>query len=218
MTTQVSIELGTDLADVGDLLADAQAYDAAGADTLWLVPAAGLDPWPILGAIAALTHRARIGTTCALPGDGRIEALCRTVSRLSRGRLVLALDGAADAVASFQRGWRGEARPRLFAVAPDPDSAARAATAMDGLVHSGDLESAAAVIASARAARSEPDGLECWMRVSLPADRVDWGAVCAGYAALGATGVILPRSPRSLDLLRNPDAIDDRSDLRVAQG
>ncbi|MHB8631493.1 MAG: hypothetical protein ACYC9W_06155 [Candidatus Limnocylindria bacterium] len=216
MTTHVAIELAADLADVGDLLADAQAYDAAGADTLWLAPAAGLDPWPILGAIAVLTHRARLGMT-VLAGDGNVGAVSRTLSRLSRGRLLLAVDGPAGALASLQRGWQGDGRPLLFTVARDP-AAARAATATDGLVHRGDIESARPVIAAARDAQSGPDQLECWVRVTLPNDRADWVETCAAYEALGVTGVILPQSPRSLDLLRNPDTIDDRSDLRVAQG
>ncbi len=38
------------------------------------------------------------------------------------------------------------------------------------------------------------------------------------YEAAGATGIIIPRDPRLLDLLRNGDEEDDRSDLGLAQG
>jgi len=35
---------------------------------------------------------------------------------------------------------------------------------------------------------------------------------------VGATGVIVPADPRLLDLVRNADVEDDRSDLTLAQG
>ena len=36
--------------------------------------------------------------------------------------------------------------------------------------------------------------------------------------AAGAAGVILPNDPRLIDLLRNPDIIEDRSDLKLSFG
>jgi hypothetical protein len=56
------------------------------------------------------------------------------------------------------------------------------------------------------------------MLVTLPTDAEAWRATCAAYTALGVTGVVLPGGPRSLDLVRNPDRVDDRSDLRLALG
>jgi hypothetical protein len=38
------------------------------------------------------------------------------------------------------------------------------------------------------------------------------------YEEAGASGVIVPADPRLLDLLRNGDEEDDRSDLQLAQG
>jgi hypothetical protein len=41
----------------------------------------------------------------------------------------------------------------------------------------------------------------------------------AGAAeAVGATGIIVPADPRLLDLLRNGDEEEDRSDLGLSQG
>jgi hypothetical protein len=40
----------------------------------------------------------------------------------------------------------------------------------------------------------------------------------AAAVADGTTGVIVPAGPRLLDLLRNADEEDDRSDLILAQG
>jgi len=38
------------------------------------------------------------------------------------------------------------------------------------------------------------------------------------YEAARATGVLVPAGPRLLDMLRNADEEDDRSDLALAQG
>jgi hypothetical protein len=40
----------------------------------------------------------------------------------------------------------------------------------------------------------------------------------ASAAESGATGIVLPNDPRLIDLLRNPDVVDDRSDLNIATG
>lgn len=59
---------------------------------------------------------------------------------------------------------------------------------------------------------------ERWMRVDLPRGRDEWRALRAEAAAAGATGIVVPNDPRLLDLLRNPDQVDDRSDLNMATG
>jgi hypothetical protein len=38
------------------------------------------------------------------------------------------------------------------------------------------------------------------------------------YEEAGATGIVVPLDPRLLDLLRNGDEEEDRSDLGLAQG
>ena len=65
---------------------------------------------------------------------------------------------------------------------------------------------------------SRPTPLELWASIKMPADREEWRRVRADYEAAGACGVIVPCDPRLLDLLRNGDEEDDRSDLGLAQG
>ena len=133
-------------ADPGEMLADARAVEAAGADSIW-VDAADAEPYVALAAIAAVTWRARLFARGAI-GAGR-----ETCASLSRGRLVVA-----------------EECP------------------------------------------------ERWVELPFPAGRDEWNAKRAEIAADGATGVILPNDPRLIDLLRNPDVVEDRSDLKLSFG
>ena len=59
---------------------------------------------------------------------------------------------------------------------------------------------------------------EVWVRTPMPEDRAAWRRTRDDCAAAGATGLIVPADPRLLDLLRNGDEEDDRSDLALAQG
>ncbi len=59
---------------------------------------------------------------------------------------------------------------------------------------------------------------ERWIHADFPADRAAWRATRDAAAASGATGIVLANDPRLLDLLRNPDQDDDRSDLNIAVG
>jgi hypothetical protein len=59
---------------------------------------------------------------------------------------------------------------------------------------------------------------EKWVHAPFPADRKTWREVRAAALASGATGVTLPNDARLIDLLRNPDQEDDRSDLNIAVG
>ena len=51
-----------------------------------------------------------------------------------------------------------------------------------------------------------------------PTGREQWRGALAAAGAVGATGILVPANPRLLDLLRNGDEEDDRSDLTLAQG
>ena len=62
------------------------------------------------------------------------------------------------------------------------------------------------------------EGLDAWHRLDPPRDREHWAAQHAEAEAAGAEGVVVPHFPGLLDLLRNPDAVADRSDLNLAQG
>ena len=59
---------------------------------------------------------------------------------------------------------------------------------------------------------------ELWTTIKMPDDRESWRKARLEYAAAGATGIIIPSDARLLDLLRNGDEDDDRSDLGLAQG
>jgi hypothetical protein len=93
---KVGVLLARPTQDLGGWLADAAAFDAAGADALWLDPAsdAELDPLAVTAALAMLTFRSLLVAT--LPeDDGGAPARARTlatVGRLSRDRLALCGD------------------------------------------------------------------------------------------------------------------------------
>lgn len=59
---------------------------------------------------------------------------------------------------------------------------------------------------------------ERWIRTELPPGRDAWRAARAAARESGATGIVVPNGPRLIDLLRNPDVDDDRSDLNIAVG
>ena len=152
---KIGVELRLGL-DAGELYADARAYEAAGADSLWF--GAGPDDDLVLAAVAAATSRVRLIVARSSPNAPILE-------RLSRGRFVEATgDGAGYRVA-------------------DPEAAA-----------------------------------ERWMRVDFPADRAAWKELRARHDANGTIGLILANDPRLLDLIRNPDVIEDRQDIKLAFG
>jgi alkanesulfonate monooxygenase SsuD/methylene tetrahydromethanopterin reductase-like flavin-dependent oxidoreductase (luciferase family) len=60
---------------------------------------------------------------------------------------------------------------------------------------------------------------EGWVEVAAPEGRAAWRELRARHAAAGTVGILLAYDPRLVDLLRNPDQEDDRSqDLQLAQG
>jgi len=59
---------------------------------------------------------------------------------------------------------------------------------------------------------------ERWIRQGFPESKLAWREARAAALKDGATGIVLPNDPRLLDLLRNPDVDDDRSDLDIAVG
>lgn len=73
---------------LGEWLADAAAFDAAGADALW-VDCGSESTWDVLAlaaALAVVTFRARLVVAHPEDADGRT---LETVSRLSNGRFAL---------------------------------------------------------------------------------------------------------------------------------
>jgi len=81
------------IAEVGEYLADVTALEAAGAHAVW-VEDTGPDPWVLLGALAAITHRLVLGCLITSPAEwpaARLGPAARTLQTLSRGRIVIAL-------------------------------------------------------------------------------------------------------------------------------
>jgi hypothetical protein len=80
------------------------------------------------------------------------------------------------------------------------------------------LKASLALIPPASGATAPAEPFEVWARIDMPTDREAWRRLRQEFADAGATGVIVPGDPRLLDLLRNGDEDDDRSDLGLAQG
>jgi hypothetical protein len=59
---------------------------------------------------------------------------------------------------------------------------------------------------------------ERWTESPFPASRVAWDELRTASLATGTTGVVLPNDPRLIDLLRNPDIIEARDDLKLSFG
>lgn len=59
---------------------------------------------------------------------------------------------------------------------------------------------------------------ERWLRLPFPKNRDEWRELVREHEAAGVSGLVLPNDPRLLDLVRNPDVVEDRSDIKLAQG
>jgi hypothetical protein len=91
----VGVELSSPGADPGTWLAEATAYEAAGVDSLWVL-GGDADPWVLLGALAAVTWRVRLGMLPEAGAAPAAGAACDTLALLSRGRLIIARAGAEE--------------------------------------------------------------------------------------------------------------------------
>jgi hypothetical protein len=222
---KIGVLLPSRFTDSGDYLADARALDAAGVDSLWLTDE-GFDPWLVLAGVAAVTGRARQAVPVA-PGEARAaDVLARrltTLDRMSRGRVLTAVLPAAEPAeteALIARARRVGPWPILLQTA-DAGQAVIGACLADGLVAPVDPAGCHATFDRARDRRAR-DRLtapfELWTRIAPPDGREQWRARLGAAEGAGATGVIVPADPRLLDLLRNGDEEDDRSDLTLAHG
>lgn len=59
---------------------------------------------------------------------------------------------------------------------------------------------------------------EKWEHVDFPESKAAWRMRRADAEGRGIDGITLPNDERLIDLLRNPDVEDDRSDLNIAVG
>jgi hypothetical protein len=189
---QVGVLLGQPPQELGGWLADAAAFDAAGADALWLDAAgdAGLDPLAVAAALATLTFRSLLVTPLPeAPGEPR--ALARTlatIGRLSRGRVALCGGGAR--FAEVTAAGRGQPGMAVFHRLDDD-------------------------VFERTAAAAQP---QRWVRTAAPAGRAAWRAAVADATEREVDGLLVPAGPQLLDILRNPHGRGDRRDLQIAQG
>jgi len=275
---RIGVRLPSTIGDVGEYLADACALEAAGVDSLWLgersvLPAGGtggvpgLDPWPLLAGIAAVTNRVRLGTAVSAIAAWPpvlFATMAASLDRLSRGRLMVGA-GTGDDPQRFVAGgvpvhdggqrldefievvrsiWSGRVEPfagrhytvpAVDVVRPGRQGGPpiligtrsgsgyrRAARLGNGLLQPGgtaeEVRTAVAGVLEQREREGRRDGFELWTHVPAPASRSEWRETLDAYGATGVGGLIVAHDPRLLDLLRNPDIEDDRSDLALAQG
>jgi Luciferase-like monooxygenase len=188
LVLQVAVRLPATIDDVGEYLADVTALEAAGAAAIW-VDDTGLDPWVLLGAMAAVTHRVRLGCLLTSTGEWPSETLA-TLQKLSRGRSMIASSSPGHAARRvFTAGSKQEAP---VGVIVEVESADQLGGAQD-------------------------PHIEVWAAIEVPPDREAWAETRSAYEAAGATGLVVPWNERVLDLLRNPEP-DDRTDLLISTG
>ncbi len=96
---KVGVLLAREAGDLGEWLRDAAAFDAAGADALWLDVDAkpDLDPLAVAAALAVVTFRSQLFVS--LPDDDMasptLPRLLATIDRLSRSRVRVVADAGA---------------------------------------------------------------------------------------------------------------------------
>lgn len=219
---KIGVRLPRQFEDSGDYLADARAMESAGADSLWLDDE-GYDPWLLLAGMATITGRIRLVVPVSaadVSAPQELSGKVATLMRLSRGRLALAVTGFADGSAGVDAALDLARRSRCCVILGS--STDRRAGRADGLVGSSESPEAfrAAVEPVTRVREREKltEPFELWSAIKMPDDRETWRRMRQEYEAAGATGLIVPLDPRLLDLLRNGDEEEDRSDLGLAQG
>lgn len=216
---KIGVRLPRQFEDSGDYLADARALESAGADSLWLDDE-GYDPWLLLAGMATITGRIRLVvpvSSAELGASRDLGAKIATLSRLSRGRVVLAVAGGPAQV----DGVIALARRSQCGVILEPSSVSLAGRA-DGVVGLGEspeqFRTSIAPVTELREREKLPAPFERWAAIKMPDDREAWCRLRREYEAAGATGIVVSAEPRLLDLLRNGDDEEDRSDLGLAQG
>jgi hypothetical protein len=219
---KIGVRLPRQFEDSGDYLADARAIESAGADSLWLDDE-GYDPWLLLAGMATVTSRIRLIVPVSsadrrAPQDLGVRVA--TLSRLSRGRMALAVTGVAESSAGVDAVIELARRSRCCVILETATD--RRAGLADGLVGSNAspelFRAAVEPVARFREREKLTGPFELWATIKMPDDRETWRRTRQEYEDAGATGIIVPADPRLLDLLRNGDEEEDRSDLNVAQG
>jgi hypothetical protein len=151
---------------------------------------------------AAAVTPVRVGVRLALRGEaGELFADAKAIEAAGADSLWIdAADGHPYVVLAALAAvtWR----VRLIARGAPDDVAARESCAR---------------LARGRLVVAEECG-ERWTESEFPEDRAAWDELRRASAAAGLVGILLPNDPRLIDLLRNPDVIEDRSDLKLSFG
>jgi Luciferase-like monooxygenase len=222
---KIGVRLPRRFEDAGEYLADARALDAAGVDSLWL-GGDGYEPWLLLASIAAVTGQARlVAPVSAADGraPGAFDTRAATLAQLSRRRSLLNVTTAGDTDGvEAMIGAARRAGHRVILEAAGREQMQKAVRLADGMVSLDgspeQLKASLALMPPAHDESAPAEPFEVWARIDMPADREAWRRMRQEFVEAGATGVIVPADPRLLDLLRNGDEEDDRSDLTLAQG
>lgn len=214
---RVGVRLPAAPGQIGDYLADVTALEAAGADSIWLDTSteASIEPWILLGAIAAITHRVRLGTSIGSAAGW--QAAVDTLVRLSVGRVVVGMRPGREAevlVKQLKSRRSDPLAPSILIVCGTYGEAERSTLLADGVILPGSDEEVRAL----RAGRSQDGEFELWVDAPIPSDRTGWVNTIAAFEAAGATGIIVHWDPRLIDLLRSAGEPDDRTDLLIATG
>lgn len=195
---KIGILLARHPEDLGEWLADGAAFEAAGADALWidLAPELELDPLVVTAALAAVTFRSLL--VSALPVSSRpSRAAARTlatIGKLSHGRLRILARAAPSGERAAPSGESAE-------VSPDQEVFRRITGDLESFEHPHELDTAGR-----------------WVSAPPPDSRAAWRATLLDAAEGGFQGVLVPADPRLIDILRNPDDPGQRLDLYLAQG
>jgi hypothetical protein len=178
----------------------------------------------VLAAIATVTGRARLAASLSTRDCDMPDALARrmiTLDRLSRGRVMTTVVPAGEPNGTETLIAHAHRIGPALVLLPDAGHAFAAAHLADGLVSAAGPAQCHAAFDQARLRRERErlsSPFELWTRAPAPEGREQWRGVVESAAAVGATGLVVPFGPRLLDLLRNGDEEDDRSDLTLAQG
>jgi len=122
---KVGVRLPADFADVAEFLADAAAFDAAGADWLW-VDGTPVEAPVLLAAVAAVAPRAHLVANLGQDSDcseGCLTGMLRALERVARGRRVVVLRGELPPAVELPGSQVGEVDRRLLVPAPESRAA-----------------------------------------------------------------------------------------------
>jgi hypothetical protein len=195
-------------------VADVTALEASGADSIWIDAGQGVtaEPWILLGAIAAVTHRVRLGVIVG-SNTGWSDAL-DTLERVSSGRVVVGVPARRDRALVELKSRYSASRPSILVICNTQREAESSAHVGDGVILPGGDDEVRAL----GARRSQGSEFEIWIDAPIPADRAGWAKMMATLDTAGATGILVAWDPRIIDLLRNAGEADDRTDLLIATG